>query len=191
MSVEQLNTSESFTLTAAEYEKAFKTFYASLCRTVYKLVRDKDASEDIVQEVFIAIWKNKESLKINTSLKAYLFRASVNSSFNYLQKSKRLASMEEPGVLVDPPAVNSVEETVAFKDLEALINKNIDRLPAACRSIFILSRYEQMSYKEIAETLQISVKTVENQMSKALKVLRENLHEHVKDFLVFLILINF
>ena len=166
-------------------ETLFKVHYASLCRTVYTIVKGKDVAEDIVQEVFLKLLNKREDLVITTSLKAYLFKSAINTALNYAGQAKKLEFLEENDL--DFISHSELEENFDFKETEKDVQNAIDSLPPACRTVFLLSRFEELSYKEIAESLQISVKTVENQMGKALKVLREKL----KNYLTVLILTVF
>lgn len=166
-------------------EGLFKKHYASLCRTVYKIVKDKDTSEDIVQEVFVKMWNKRKELEINVSVKAYLYRSAINTALNYIGSAKKLNYLEDDYAHLSS---NNVQEYHDFKETENHVMKAIDRLPPACKAIFVLSRQEEMSYREIADTLNISIKTVENQMGKALKVLREQLKEYLVVSAGFLLL---
>lgn len=165
-------------LSKSSYEVLFKTLYAPLCRVVFKIVKEKELAEDIVQEVFIKLWEKKEELTIETSLKSYLYRAAINTSYNHLQKNKRYPMLAIENMEIDDSV--SISDKVEAKELEEKINQTLLLLPDACREVFVLSRWEGLSYKEIAETLDISVKTVENQMGKALKIFREQLHNYRK-----------
>lgn len=158
----------------AFFEAVFRQFYTPLCKTVYRISLDKQATEDIVQDLFVKLWNTKDSVSINTSLKSYLYRAAINATFNYLEKNKKLIALEA-GLEHFEPASNTVDEQLAFKELQDLTEKALNALPPACRTVFVLSREEELSYKEIAEMLNISVKTVENQMIKALRIIREKL----------------
>jgi RNA polymerase sigma-70 factor (ECF subfamily) len=166
-------------------EVLFKRFYAPLGRTVNRIVNDQEATEDIVQDVFMKIWNNRKTLEFTISLKSYLYRAAINAALNYLEKNKRLVAYEQDEF--PEPSSNSVEEHLNFKEVEERIKEAIDTLPPACKTIFVLSRYEEMSYREIAESLQLSVKTVENQMGKALRQLKQQLSVYVKHLLTILL----
>lgn len=165
-------------------ERVFKLYYAPLCRTVNRMLNDRDAAEDIVQDVLLKIWNQRAALTITSSVKAYLFRSAINSALNYLEKSKRTVDWET--VQFAEPSVNNAEDELHASEMQARIQTATDALPPACRAVFMLSRHEQMSYKEIAETLQISSKTVENQMGKALKHFRHYLAGYVKNVFTFL-----
>lgn len=159
----------------------FRKYYSYLCKVVFKIIPDTNLVEDLVQEVFFEVWKKKGQIKINTSMKAYLRRSAVNRSLNYIRDQKIKFENEDK-----LPFLDSREATIAQKieaeDLKVLIDEFIDELPERCRIVFVLSRFEDMSYREIAQELDISVKTVENQVSKALKYLRKALGPYVQFF---------
>ncbi|MDJ1469915.1 RNA polymerase sigma-70 factor [Cytophagaceae bacterium DM2B3-1] len=165
-------------------EVVFKRFYVPLGRTVNRMLNDQDATEDIVQEVFIKIWNNRENLQFNFSIKAYLYRSAINSALNYLEKSKKTVTLESDSM--PEPSHSDVEETFNLKEVETHIQDALNNLPPACKAIFVLSRYEDMSYREIAESLQLSPKTIENQMGKALKLMRDYLSIYVRNMMVLL-----
>jgi RNA polymerase sigma-70 factor (ECF subfamily) len=164
----------SSVLNQSSYEELFRNWYTPLCKMIFRILKDKALTEDTVQEIFIKLWEKRNDLKVDTSLKSYLYRAALNSAFNILEKNKRYPKLS----LEDLPSeitVSSAEEEIHAQELQNKINETLIALPEACREIFILSRHEGLSYKEIAETLNLSVKTVENQMGKALRVFRESL----------------
>lgn len=165
-------------------EVVFRRFYVPLGRTVNRMLNDPDATEDIVQEVFIKIWNNRETLQFNFSVKAYLYRAAINAALNYLEKSKKLVSLDTDAL--PEPAHSDVEDQFNLKEVESHIQDALNSLPPACKAIFVLSRYEDMSYREIAESMQLSPKTVENQMGKALKLMRDYLSVYVRSLMLLL-----
>lgn len=156
----------------------FKEHYAFLCQAIIRVVNDQHVAEDLAQDVFHDLWKRRDSLEISTSIRAYLRRAGINKTLNYIRDKKIKWDDEDklPFVAASDP---SVSDSLEGKDLEKLIERTIDSLPERCRLIFTLSRFEEMAYKEIADSLDLSVKTVENQMSKALKILRTVLDDHL------------
>jgi len=162
-------------LNESSYEELFRKWYTPLCKMIFRIIKDKDKTEDIVQEVFVKLWEKRTELKIETSLKSYLYRASINASYNYLEKNKRYPTHTIDELTIQIPSQLNPENEINALELEKKINDALLLLPEACREIFILSRQEAMSYKEIAETLDISIKTVENQMGKALRIFREQL----------------
>jgi len=171
-----LNTDSQTLLNESSYEELFRKWYTPLCKMVFRILQDKALTEDTVQEVFVKLWEKRNELKIETSLKSYLYRAAINASYNHLEKNKRYPKLSlEDGASNLPDHYFNTEQKIHGEELEFRINATLSILPEACREVFILSRYENLSYKEIAETLGISVKTVENQMGKALRIFREKL----------------
>lgn len=160
----------------AYFEALFHTYYKQLCRFSFRIVHDKDKAEDVVQTCFINFWQKRESVTIQTSFKAYLFRAVYNRSINEYTRSKKIIN-EELSVLNEASGSISDDPELLLQaqDVQKKIDQAIAAMPDGCRTVFMLSREDQLSYKEIAEMLQISVKTVENQMGKALRIMREHL----------------
>ena len=152
----------------------FKEHYEFLCRSIIRIVNDPHVAEDLAQDVFHDLWKRRENLEISTSIRAYLRRAGINKTLNYIRDKKVKWDDEDKLPMMRSNTPLAIE-TLESKDLEKLIGNTIEALPDRCRLIFTLSRFEEMSYKEIADSLDLSVKTIENQMSKALKILRDAL----------------
>lgn len=155
-------------------ELVFKQYYAYICKAVYKIIPDTNLVEDLAQDVFYELWRKRGKTRISSSLKGYLRRAAVNKALNYV-RDQHIKFTEEEQAPVQRSTTASAPEQMAAADLQLRIDKAIDGLPERCRIIFVLSRFEDMSYREIAEQLEIAPKTVENQMAKALKILRETL----------------
>jgi RNA polymerase sigma-70 factor (ECF subfamily) len=167
------------------FEALFRDYYARLCGYALKFVADTDQAEEIVQDLFCNLWDKKESRDIMTSVEAYLFRAVRNACFNHL-KHLKIRYRHTESVKETAPAVSeSVHESLEFLELAEMIEKAVEGMPPERKKIYILSRQEGLKYKDIAEKLNISVKTVENQMGKALKYLRE----HLSQYLVIMALI--
>jgi RNA polymerase sigma-70 factor, ECF subfamily len=156
-------------------EWLFREYYAYLCQSVYRLIPDGSLAEDIAQEVYFELWRKRKVLVITTSARAYLRRSAVNKALNYL-RDQRLPLDDEPLLLdqVESHQVNAGQRMEA-EELQQQIDRAVEALPDRCRLVFVLSRFEEMANKEIADELGISVKTVENQMTKALRLLRESL----------------
>ena len=157
-------------------EALFHTYYKMLCRFSFRIVHDKDKAEDVVQTCFINLWQKRESTTIQSSFKSYLYRSVYNRSINEYTRSKNIVN-EDLSVLSDMhhSASDDPDLILQAKETQQKIDHAIQSMPDGCRTVFLLSREEQLSYKEIAETLNISVKTVENQIGKALRILREHL----------------
>lgn len=159
-------------------EALFKTYFPLVCKSIYRLIPDMATAEDLAQEVFIKIWNRREQLN-EVYFKAYLHRAAVNMALDHIDKHKRRGG---PHLEIGPTQeeLPGPAPVVHLKETKAKIQQAINQLPEKCREVFVLSRYEEMSYKEIAQALQISVKTVENQMITALKKLRVSLKEYLE-----------
>ncbi|MBX2947225.1 MAG: RNA polymerase sigma-70 factor [Cyclobacteriaceae bacterium] len=161
------------------FEMMFKSYYQPLCRYANTFVNDPEEAEEIVQGSFINIWEKRLAIDINTSVKAYLYRAIRNACLNALkhQKVKHLYAQNE--VHTGERYFEASDESTLRDELETRIRKAIQVLPEQCRVIFQLSRFEELKYQEIADQLNLSVKTVENQMGKALKIMREQLRDYL------------
>ncbi len=156
-------------------EHLFRIYYAPLCKTVYNITHDTESAEDIVQDVFMKVWRRRDQLDLKQSIKSYLFRSSVNTALNYMEKNRRSTSMDdaEPNQLHF--SSNTTEEEIAYREVSLRIDQAVQSLPPKCRTVFAMSRFEEMSYAEIADQLGISLKAVEKHMGKALKLMRAHL----------------
>ena len=165
----------------AAYEQIFKFHYPGISRYAASIVRDLTIGEEIAQEVLMYIWEKRHQINLNTSLKAYIYSSVKNKCINYIK-------LELPKLqsTTDLEQISSSTSSGMTTDDTELLKKKIqyaiDQLPEKCRNIFVLSRYGGLTYAEIAEDLEISVKTVENQMSIALKKLKESLSEELKEY---------
>jgi RNA polymerase sigma-70 factor (family 1) len=166
------------------FEQLFRSYYQALCRSADLILNDPDEAEETVQNIFITLWQKRGQMEITTSIKSYLYRAVRNAALNRVKHHKvRMEYSREQEIL----AQSTMPSThLSFhNELQEQIQQAIESLPGQCRLIFKLSRFEELKYSEIAEQLGISIKTVENQMGKALKILREKL----KDYMVLIIFI--
>ena len=158
-------------------EVLFSMHYEYLCINVNLLIHDTQSSEDIVQEVFSEVWKKRQTINIKSSIKGYLRRAAINKTLNMI-RSKRFIIDEANEHTQVFSKEHSIQKALEGEELQVKINSAIDKLPKKCKLIFSMSRFEELSYKEIAESLDISVKTVENQISKALRIMKEEFPEY-------------
>ena len=168
-----------------EFEQLFKSNHKSLCNVANRIVNDRNFAEDIVQDVFLKLWNLRNEINIETSIKAYLHKATANTSLNFIQKQNRILIYKEEIKHTTSSSEDNTSQTISLKELESHIQNALLRLPPKCKAIFVLSRYEEMRYKQIAEYFDISVKTVETQMGKALQIMREELKPFLtREFLV-------
>lgn len=165
-------------------ELIFRKYYDTVCRAIFRILPEYATTEDIAQEVFFELWKRRETLQINTSLSAYLRRAAVNKALNVL-RDRRLVNDDDSDLSLLPALDLDGQKVLEAEELHQLVNDAVKALPEKCRVIFVLSRFEQMSYAEIAAKLQISPKTVENHISKALRLLRQVLGPYLSSILLF------
>jgi RNA polymerase sigma-70 factor (ECF subfamily) len=158
----------------ADFASLFRQHHKGLCDLAYNIVCDRDAAKDIVQEVFVKLWNSRSHVIFGDQIKHYLYKATVHTAYNYVRSHKRLFSLDDYKGL-DMLRAFPETESIEFRELELRTRQAIDRLPAKCKSIYLLSRQEGLKYQEIADTLGISLKTVENQMGIALEKLRQEL----------------
>lgn len=159
------------------FELLFKAFYAPLCLYSGKFIPDKDECEEIVQSFFTKLWDKREQIEINTSVKNYLFGSVRNMCFNHL-KHMKIRNNYNNHVIRDDQRGSDYHDVFLEVDLVERIEAAIASLPDRRREIFLLNREHGLKYREIADHLSLSVKTVETQMGQALKTLRDKLKEY-------------
>lgn len=157
------------------FERMFHSYYSKLCVFSNSYVKSLDVARDVVQEVFIKIWDNHEEFNISHSLKAYLYQAVRNQSLNQIEKSKQKRRLSESLRKHDYLLKEEHSADLNTEELTQKVWKLVEELPERRRTIFILYRRHGLSYKEIAEVMDIKRKTVENQMGKSLQFLRDRL----------------
>jgi len=167
----------------------FDRYYSDLCNFVHVYLHDQILAEEIVQDIFVFFWENREKLKINTSVKAFLFSASKFKSLNLLRDTKTKRRIVENIGKTEPFYTTEQDSSYIDADeFKKILDLAIDQLAPKCREIFLLSKRSDLTNNEISAQLGISVKTVENQMTIALKKLREYLLPfREKIFLIFLL----
>ncbi len=162
-------------LDQGSFEKLFREYFPTLMAFAKKILVEEDDAREVVQQVFITIWEKRQEIDLSVSLKSYLFTSVHNRSLNMIRDRKKFSGAEVP----DVPGKWDVSNVIESMELEEKIMEVIGTLPEKCREVFELSRFDGLKYNEIADKLDISVKTVENQMSKALKILREKLLKYM------------
>ncbi|MCD7936068.1 MAG: RNA polymerase sigma-70 factor [Tannerellaceae bacterium] len=175
-------------------EQLFRKYYKGMCLYATHFVQDKSIAENIVQDVFFEVWQHRERVEFEGSVKYYLFRSVYNKSLNYLQSHAYIkqTSLEEIPEKIEgtyeADFLPEQEHRLMMEELEAQIEAIIESLPQQCRVIFRMSRVEQLKNREIAEKLNLSVKSVEKHISKALTILRTHLKG--RELLLLLYLFN-
>jgi RNA polymerase sigma-70 factor (ECF subfamily) len=160
-----------------QFESLFRSSYASLVRYAKTIIKDQDASEEIVQDLFFRLWKDKERIRIKSSLNGYLFRSVHNKCLHFIDHRRIVERHVEEMSIHQPENQESPSDILNYKELQAKIATILERLPERCGTIFCMSRFEGLKYSEIAEKLSISIKTVESNMGRALKEFRKALTE--------------
>ena len=179
--------SQQKTISISEYESLFKSHYSELCAFANKYLKDLEASEEIVQSFFVKFWEKRENLNGVHAKRSYFFTSIKNACLNQLKHieireeykayNKREMDAQEFGI----------DDELEASELSEKIRESIDRMPEKRRKIFIMSRYDGLKYKEIADQLKISIKTVENQMGSAIKHLKMELSDYLILALFFII----
>lgn len=168
-----------------KFESLFREHFVALCYFADKYTTDSDTSKEIVHNVFLKIWEKRDDFDFEKPAKSYLFTAVHNRCLNNIRDNKKFVTKGDDSSLLEV-STGSYEDTMETAELENRIKEAVNTLPEKCKEIFILSRFEELKYGEIAKKLDISVKTVEGQMSKALKILRAQLKDYLMILLLFL-----
>ena len=163
-----------------EFERLFKEHFKCLYAYAFTILKNEAVAEETVQNVFYKIWEKKVPDSIQTSLKAYLYKAVYHESLNYL-KHQKIKAQYQLHVMHDQKnhTEQQASKKILMRELEEKLRDALNALPQQCRTIFQMSRFDGLKYQEIADQLGISVKTVENQMGKALKILRVRLIDYL------------
>lgn len=164
------------------FRELFTHHYRSLCNYAMRVVVTREIAEEVVSDVFVKLWKNREQIEVHTSFQAYIYRAVRNQALDYLKlrihRQNERESLDSVQWNLTHADHFSPADELSFNEFYEHVEGCIQALPRQCQLIFRLSREEGLRYRDIAERLAISVKTVETQMSRALKVLRERVPEH-------------
>lgn len=158
----------------------FQQYYAPLCRYACSYVSLGEA-EELVSDVFLGVWRARKTISIESSVRAY-FYASVRYACYRIIASRKLSALnlDELEDLVDVAGSRGADEDVIFQETQSFVSAVVQQLPPRCRQVFVMNRFDGLSYKEIAAIMNISEKTVENQIVKALQVMRANLLQYEK-----------
>ena len=166
------------------YSLLMNNYYKNLCGYANLFTKDPSKSEDIVQNVFVKLWVYRKKIDSNIPIKRYLHKSVYNEFIDQYRKNKSVISLEEKHL----KAINTVIDNNSF-DIEKLmtrVNNEIEKLPGKCKRVFILNKKEGLTHDEIAEYLQISIKTVEGHITRAFKILNQKLGKKIKSILIIL-----
>lgn len=152
------------------FAEFYTQFFQKLLLTSDRHVKDIFVAEEIVQDIFLRIWENPNDLMEVRSLKAYLYRSVTNASINYVNRKRNIALHHQK--IADETTEEQIDEMDSENEMIVILHQEINKLPAQCQKVFKLNRFEHLKYKEIAQRLNISEKTVENHISAALRALR-------------------
>jgi RNA polymerase sigma-70 factor, ECF subfamily len=176
---------------AVVFEMIFKNYYERLCNYANSFISDMDEAEEIVQTTFITLWEKKTQIDIHTSMKSYLYQAVHNQCLNKIKhdhvKQTHFEYITYQNNIESPDGY----QNMVGKELDEMINNSINSLPPQCRTVFMLSRFENCSYAEIAKQMNLSVKTIENHMGKALRIMRMQLVDYLPLILWLLFTTNY
>ena len=168
---------------AAWMELLFREFYQPLGQIIQRVVQDRAVTEDLLQDVFLRVWNGRATLSISTTYRAYLCRAALNAALRHQERAKRQVAWDDAPAAAEPHADDALAH-FHHREAENSVAAALGHLPPQCRTVFELSRYEELSYQQIADTLDISPKTVENHMGKALRILRRELSSVLRNLYV-------
>lgn len=157
------------------FESLYKEYYRQLFALAFRYVKQAPAAEEIVHDVFLMIWKKADQLNIEYSIKSYLYKSVVNSSLNFIKKEKTERGKQEVYMKVNGTDTFENEDTEGREALLANLENAIDILPPKCREVMYLSRFGKLKQQEIADQMQISVKTVKNHLTYGFQKIREHL----------------
>jgi len=174
-------------LAEVHFEEVFKSHFNRLYAYAFTIVKEEIAAEEMVQNVFFKLWEKQENITIRTSVTAYLYRSVYHESLNYLKHLKVKAAYQSHAAYTMGNQSDNAGSKALVSELERKLNQALSELPEQCRTIFQMSRFEELKYQEIADRLGLSVKTIENQMGKALKILRVKLADYLPLVIAFLI----
>ncbi|MDZ7899311.1 MAG: RNA polymerase sigma-70 factor [Arcicella sp.] len=170
------------------FETVFRKHYQSLCNYANGILKDLDDAEEVVQAIFVKFWEQREAIEINVSLKSYLYKAVHNTCLNRLKHLKIQDVHKQYVGNFFEDNHDSATDLMDKVELETRIADALEKLPEQCRLIFKMSRFEELKYQEIADRLGLSIKTIENQIGKALKIMRTELSDYLPVALILMLL---
>lgn len=167
------------------FARLFHSYYPDLCNFVLRYTRSPAVSEDLIQDIFLDIWHSRKTLSSEGSIKSYLYKSARNKALNHLKHKRIVNKWEKESQLFEFEVAKSpaaeIHNRESFSEIECAIKKAIEQLPDRRKMIFLLSREEGLTYQEIADVLDISVNTVETQISRSITIIRQFLSESLSE----------
>lgn len=160
-------------------ELLFRRYYKPLCSHAIRYVYSKEVAEDLVSDVFCKFWKNESYKNITSSFRSYLFRSVRNTAFTYLRSEFNTVERSEKYDMIEVSENLKADSICIYEETLARVKLLVDSMPPQCKKIFLLSRFESKGNKEIAEELNLSLKTIEAHMGKALGIMRKGLKDYL------------
>lgn len=168
------------------FEQLFKAHFKALHSYASIMLYHDSHAEEIVQNMFVRLWEKRDLLDVQTSIKAYLYKCVYNDCLNYIKHKKIKTKYQDHAAFTMNDQVENTSDRLVLGELQDRLQEAMNELPEQCRTIFQMSRFEELKYREIAEELGLSIKTVENQMGKALRILRVKLVDFLPILLLFM-----
>jgi len=169
-----------FIITEREFEKIFKEYYNPLVNFIFKYLKDYEDSRDVIQMTFAKLWSNKEKLQINTSLKSYIYSTAKNTMIDFIRKNKKHSNSLEVEYALNVELDS--EEVFDCYLVRGIIESSLNKIKPKAKEIFILNKFEGLTYEEIANFLGVSKRTIEDNMAKSLSFLKEELKNNSELF---------
>ena len=160
------------------FRELFFILHQPVYRFIYRMINDSEISKDLTQDTFIRFWNSRKILDISQSPTAYIYKIGKNLTLNHIQRNVKLSRLEDIKKVSDYSVNVHLYDEYDNKELIKDLNNTLQLLPERCRMVFVLSRFNEMKYTEIAEVMGTSLQTVKNQMNKALGLLRKHLDVH-------------
>lgn len=161
----------------------FKAYYFSLCSFAFQYLRNKEEAEEVVSDVFFTLWSSRNEIRVEKSVKAYLFTCVRNASIHRIKKRQPLFENVEDVLMSRHEEGVNPQQKIEYAELNNHYQRAVERLPARCKEIFLLNRVDNLRYNEISELLSLSEKTVEGHMMNALSKLRESMQHYLREWL--------
>ncbi len=180
-------TESSRKINAGVFESLFREYFYSLVSFSSHMVSDPEAAKDIVHNVFVNLWETRDNFHLETSMKSWLFTSVRNRSLNYLRDNRKFFRNDPNAEIKTENTVIVEPDPLEISEMEGRVRTALDKLTDACRKIFRMTRYDGLKYREVAEKLGISQKTVETQMTRAFRILREELKDIIPVIAIILL----